>query len=76
MADILANPVEIFFDSFTVTSTTLAVETSPAIAAKIPTARVAAPASDLKLKTHPHKPFDIVQGMERVIDMMEDPPDL
>jgi hypothetical protein len=25
-----------------------------------------------KSKTHPPKPYDIVQGMERVIDMMEE----
>jgi hypothetical protein len=30
------------------------------------------PSSGKKLKTHPPKPYDIVQGMERVIDMMEE----
>jgi hypothetical protein len=54
------------------TTTTLAAATSPAITAKIPTTPVAVPASDLKLKTHPPKPYDIVQGMEHVIDMMEE----
>jgi hypothetical protein len=53
MADILANPVEINFGSFAATSTTLAAVTSPAIAAKISVAPVAALASNLKLKTHP-----------------------
>jgi hypothetical protein len=71
MADILADSVEIF-GSFMATSTTLAAATSPAIAVKIPTSPVAAPASDLKSKTQPTKPYDIVQGMERVIDMMEE----
>jgi hypothetical protein len=32
----------------------------------------AAPSSGKKSKTHPPKPYDIVQGMERVIDMMEE----
>jgi hypothetical protein len=39
---------------------------------KIPATPVAGPASDLKLKTHPPKPYDIVQGMEQVIDMLEE----
>jgi hypothetical protein len=73
MADILANPVEICFDSFTTTSTTLAAATSPVTAVKIPATPIAVPISDLKSKTHPPKPYDIVQGMERVIDMMEEP---
>jgi hypothetical protein len=72
MADILANPVEIRFGSFTTTSTVLAVATSPATAVKIVTAPAAAPVSDLTSETHPPKPYDIVQGMERVIDMMEE----
>jgi hypothetical protein len=38
----------------------------------IPASLVAAPASDLKLKTHPSKPYDIVRRMEHVIDMMEE----
>jgi hypothetical protein len=70
MVDILANPMEICFSSFTATSTTLAAATSPAIAVKIPATPVA-PASDLKSKTHLPKLYDIVQGMERIIDMME-----
>jgi hypothetical protein len=65
MADILANLVDIYFVSFMATSSTLAAATSP-------TTPVAAPASDPMLKTHPPKPYDIVQGMERVIDMMEE----
>jgi hypothetical protein len=32
----------------------------------------AAPSSSKKSKTHPPKPYDIVQGMERIIDMMEE----
>jgi hypothetical protein len=32
----------------------------------------AAPSSGKKSKSHPPKPYDIVQGMERVIDMMEE----
>jgi hypothetical protein len=32
----------------------------------------AAPSSSKKSKTHPPKPYDIIQGMERVIDMMEE----
>jgi hypothetical protein len=72
MVDILANPVEICFGSFMVTSTTLAAATSPVVSAKIPTTPVTAPSSDLKSKTHLPKPYDIVQGMERVIDMMEE----
>jgi hypothetical protein len=32
---------------------------------------VAAPSSSKKSKTHPPNPYDIVQGMEWVIDMME-----
>jgi hypothetical protein len=32
----------------------------------------AAPSSGKKSKTHPPKPYDLVQGMERVIDMMEE----
>jgi hypothetical protein len=72
MADILANHVEICFSTFTATSTTLATATAPTIAVKVPATSVAAPASDLKLRTHPPKPYDIVQGMERVINMMDE----
>jgi hypothetical protein len=72
MADILANPVEICFGSFTATSTTLATVTSPTVSMKVPATPVASPSSNLKSKTHPPKPYDIVQGMERVIDMMEE----
>jgi hypothetical protein len=72
MADILANPVEICFGSFTATSTTLAVATSPTSSVKAPVTPDAAPSSSKKSKTHPPKPYDIVQGMERVIDMMDE----
>jgi hypothetical protein len=44
---------------------------------KPPATPVAAPSSSPKSKTYPPKPYDIVQGMERVIDMKEEhPPDL
>jgi hypothetical protein len=72
MADILANPMEICFGSFTVTSTTLATVTSPTASVKALTTSDAAPSPGNKSKTHPPKPYDIVQGMERVIDMMEE----
>jgi hypothetical protein len=72
MADILANPVEICFSFFTATSTALAAMTSPAASAKAPATSDAAPSPGKNSKTHPPKPYDIVQGMERVIDMMEE----
>jgi hypothetical protein len=72
MADILANTVEICFVYFTVTSTMLAAATSPTVSVKALVMPVAAPSFNKKLKTHPPKPYDIVQGMERVIDMMEE----
>jgi hypothetical protein len=72
MADILANPVEIRFGSFPTTSTMLTAATSPTASVKAPTSSDAAPRSDKKSKNHPPKPYDIVQGMERVIDMMEE----
>jgi hypothetical protein len=37
---------------------------------KVPTTSSVAPSSGKKSKTHPSKPYDIIQGMERVIDMM------
>jgi hypothetical protein len=72
MAAILANPLEIYFDSFTATSTVLTATTSSVSAVKIATAPVAAPVSDLASETPPPQPYDIVQGMEHVISMMED----
>jgi alpha/beta superfamily hydrolase len=72
MADILANPMEFSFGSFTATSTSLVAATSTATAVKIPVTPVATPTFDLKSKTHPPIPYDIVQGMERVINMMEE----
>jgi hypothetical protein len=39
---------------------------------KAPVMPVAALSSSQKSKTHPPKPYDIVQGIERVIDMMEE----
>jgi hypothetical protein len=77
MVDILANPMEVFFGSFTANSTTLAAATSPMVSVKVPTSYVVAPSSDLKSKAHPPMPYDIIQGMERVIDYDGgDPPDL
>jgi hypothetical protein len=70
MADILANPVEIYFGSFTATSATLAAATSPTASIKVPA--TSGPSSGQKSKTHPPKPYDLVQGMDRVIDMMEE----
>jgi hypothetical protein len=72
MVDIITNPIEICFGSFTATSTTPATATSQATAVKIPTTPVAAPSFDLKLNTYPPKPYDIIQGMEQVINMMEE----
>jgi hypothetical protein len=72
MADVLANPVEICFGSFTATSTTVAAATSPTAAMKALVTSDAAPGTSKKLKTHRPKPNDFVQGMEHVIDMMEE----
>jgi hypothetical protein len=72
MADILADPMEICFGSFTATSTTLAATTSPTASVKVPATSGIAPSSGRKLKTHLPKPYDLVQGMERVIDMTGD----
>jgi hypothetical protein len=72
MADILANPVEICFGSFTATSTTLAAATSPTAFVEAPATLDATPSSGKKSKTHPPKPYDVIQGMEHVIDMMEE----
>jgi D-mannonate dehydratase len=72
MADILSNSVEICVGSFTTTSTTLTAVTSPTPSVKVPTTSDVARSSGKKSKTHPPKPYDIVQGMERVIDMMEE----
>jgi hypothetical protein len=72
MADILANPMKIYFDSFTTTTTTLVAATSPTVSMKVPATPIAAPSSNLKSKTHQPKPYAIVQEMEQVIDMMEE----
>jgi hypothetical protein len=72
MVDILADPVEIYFGSFTATSTTLAEASSPTASVKAPVTSGVTPSSSRKSKTHPPKPYDLVQGMERVIDMMEE----
>jgi hypothetical protein len=60
MADILANPVEICFGSFTATSTMLAAVTSSMASMKAPATPDVAPSSSKKSKTHPPKPYDIV----------------
>jgi hypothetical protein len=70
MADILAHPVEICFGSCTATSTTLAAATSSTASKKAPATPDATPSSCKKSKTHALKPYDIIQGMEHVIDMM------
>jgi hypothetical protein len=64
--------VEICFGSFTATSTALVAATSPTASVKVPATSDIAPSSNKKSKTHPPKPNDIVQGMEHVIDMMEE----
>jgi hypothetical protein len=50
MADILANPVEISFGSFTATSTTLVAATSPAASVEAPATLDATPSSGKKSK--------------------------
>jgi hypothetical protein len=72
MVDILAIPVEICFGFFKATSTILAAATSPAVSVKILVTPVTAQSSNLKLKSLPTKHYDIIQGMESVIDMMEE----
>jgi hypothetical protein len=72
MADILANPVEIFFGSFTANSTALAAATSSTAYVEALATLDVVPSFGKKSKTHPPKPYDIVQGMERVIGMMEE----
>jgi hypothetical protein len=72
MADILADSVEICIGSFTATSTPLAEATSLAASVEAPVTLNAVPGSGEKSRTHPPKPYDIIQGMERVIDMMEE----
>jgi hypothetical protein len=71
-ADILTNPLEICFSSFTATSTALAAATSSTASVEAPVTLDAIPSSGKKSKAHPPKPYDIVQEMEHVIDMMED----
>jgi hypothetical protein len=59
IADILADPVEICFGSFTTTSTTLAAATSPTVSVEAPATSDAAPSFGKK-STHPPKPYDLV----------------
>jgi hypothetical protein len=72
MANVLAKPVEICFRSFTATSTTLAVRPHQRPSIDAPATLDAAPSSSKKSKTHQPKPYDIIQGMEHVIDMIEE----
>jgi hypothetical protein len=72
MAAILTNPMEIRFGSFTMTSTLLVATTSSVSAVKIATTPIATSVSDLASEPQPPKPYDIVQGMEHVISIMED----
>jgi hypothetical protein len=46
--------------------------TSSTTSMKAPATLEAAPSSSKKSKTHLPKPYDIVQGMECVIDLMEE----
>jgi hypothetical protein len=72
MAAILADPVEIFFGSFTATSPVPVSTTSPVAARQVVVVLVTTTVFDPTMETHPPKPYDLVQGMERVINMMED----
>jgi hypothetical protein len=72
MADILTNLVVICFGSFMATSTTLAAATSPTTSMKDLATLDAASSSSKKSKTHPPKPYDIIQGIDCIIDMMEE----
>jgi hypothetical protein len=72
MADILAKPMEICFGSFAATSTTLVVAASPATPVNVPATSGIVPNSGRKSKTHLPKPYDLVQAMERIVDMMEE----
>jgi hypothetical protein len=72
VADILTDPMEICFGSFTTTSTALVAATSPTAFVKGPAMSGIAPSSGQKSKTHLPKPYDLVQGMECVIDMMDE----
>jgi hypothetical protein len=60
MVDILANPVEICFGSFTATSTVLAAATSLTTFVKVLVTTNVAPSPGKKSKTHPPKPYDVV----------------
>jgi hypothetical protein len=72
MPDILADPVEICIGSFTASSTTLAAATSPMTSVKVHATSGVPPSSGRKSNSHPPRPYDIVQGMERIVDMMEE----
>jgi hypothetical protein len=54
------------------TTTALAATTSPSTAVNALATPVITLVSYLVSKTHPPKPYDIVQGMACVIDMMEE----
>jgi hypothetical protein len=70
MAAILANIVEICFGFFTAISLAPATTISSVAGGQIATAPATATVSDLATETHPPRPYDIVEGMERVISMM------
>jgi hypothetical protein len=48
------------------------VATSPTASVKALATFDVAPSSGKKSMTHPPKPYDIIQGMERFIDMLEE----
>jgi hypothetical protein len=60
MVDILANPVGIYFCSFTATSTVLVAATSPTASVEAPMTLDTVPSFGKKSKTHPPKPYDII----------------
>jgi hypothetical protein len=72
MVAILADPVEIYFGSFTVTSPVPVAMTSPVAARQVVVVLVTTTVFDPTMETRLPKPYDLIQGMERVINMMED----
>jgi hypothetical protein len=72
MADFLTNPVKISFGSFSATFTAPAVIAPPTATPNehVSEIRLNALVEDLPEKTHPPAPFDLVAGMDHVINMM------
>jgi prephenate dehydrogenase len=70
METILTNPVEICSGSYTTTSPVPVSATSAVATERVAAAPVAATVSDLATETDPPKPYYIIQGMERIINMM------